>query len=193
MTIRPFLAGGARWANVALNVFTAIVAVGLLATFVKNQGTSQARSSAIPLEEPASTAIAVPLNADAWQGHRDAPVAMIEFSDFQCPYCGEYARTTYPELKRAFIDTGRLLYAFRNFPLDSVHPLAMPAAAIAACARNRGVLWQVHDGLFALKPLTQQGLDDLAFTNGLAADSGACAREAVLRLIRSGGRFRYAA
>jgi protein-disulfide isomerase len=81
-------------------------------------------------------------------GSRTATVAIIEFSDFQCPFCGLFARQTLPGLDRDFIQTGLVLFAFRNLPLTSVHPLAQEAAEGAICAGRQGKFWEMHDSLF---------------------------------------------
>jgi len=78
-----------------------------------------------------------------------ARVAIVEFGDFECPFCGRYAREVYPKLKREYIDTGRVAYAFRHFPLKSIHPFAMTAAQAAECSAEQGRYWQMHQRLFA--------------------------------------------
>ena len=60
-------------------------------------------------------------------GRADAPLTMIEFSDFQCPYCRRFFETTLPALKAEYIDIGKLRYVFRDFPLDRLHPQARKA------------------------------------------------------------------
>src|SRR5439155_11115874 len=78
-----------------------------------------------------------------------ANLAIIEFSDFQCPFCGRYARETFPLLKREFIDTGEVNYVFMHFPLEALHPDALKAAEAAACAGRQDKFWGMHDRLFA--------------------------------------------
>src|ERR1017187_3493654 len=78
-----------------------------------------------------------------------ASLAIVEFSDFQCPFCGWYARDTYAELNREFITTGKVAYGFRNFPLEHAHPMALLAAETAACAGFQGRFWEMHDMLFS--------------------------------------------
>lgn len=75
--------------------------------------------------------------------------ALIEFSDFQCPFCGKYARETYQAIQRDFIDTGKIEYIFRHFPLTSIHPLAYKAAEAAQCAGEQGRFWPFYERLFA--------------------------------------------
>jgi protein-disulfide isomerase len=76
-------------------------------------------------------------------------VTVIEFSDFQCPFCGRYARETFEQFDREFVETGKVEYAFRHFPLERIHPLALRAAEAAECSRRQGHYWQMHDRLFA--------------------------------------------
>jgi protein-disulfide isomerase len=112
--------------------------------------------------------------ADApFLGRPDAPVTLIEFSDYQCPFCQRFFATTLPILKRDYIDTGKLRYVFRDFPLDQIHPLARNAAVAAHCAGEQGKYWEMHDVLFqnrtalALPQLAEHastvGLDPSAF------------------------------
>lgn len=80
-------------------------------------------------------------------GEADAELTVIEFSDFQCPYCGRHAENTYPQLKQNFVEEGVLRYVFMDFPLRN-HPLAPKAAEAASCAGDQGMYWEMHDRLF---------------------------------------------
>lgn len=81
-------------------------------------------------------------------GREDAPVAMIEFSDLQCPHCARFAVETFPRLRREFIETGKLRYAARDLPLP-FHAFAMPAAVATRCAGEQGRFWEYREALFA--------------------------------------------
>ncbi|MFQ5847230.1 MAG: DsbA family protein [Candidatus Methylomirabilales bacterium] len=81
-------------------------------------------------------------------GKKDAPITMIEFSDYQCPFCGRFFRDTLPALKAEYINTGKVRYVFRDFPLDRIHPHARKAAEAAHCAGDQGRYWDMHDLLF---------------------------------------------
>jgi protein-disulfide isomerase len=83
---------------------------------------------------------------DPVQGAADAPVTIVEFIDYQCPYCQGFAKETFPKLKAHYIDTGKVRYVARDFPL-SKHSRARPAAIAAACAREQGRFWEMHDAL----------------------------------------------
>jgi protein-disulfide isomerase len=76
-------------------------------------------------------------------GKADAPLTMVEFTDLQCPFCREYASTTFDEIKKNWIDTGKLRYISRDFPLD-FHPFAMQAARAARCAGEQGKFWEMR-------------------------------------------------
>ena len=113
------------------------------------------------------------------KGQATAKLAIVEFSDFQCPYCGKYAREIYPQVIREFVNTGRAEYVFRHYPIESLHPDAMNAARAAECAFGAGKFWEVHDRLFdnqarlqlSQLPTYAQGLgiDDAKFRACLAS------------------------
>lgn len=87
------------------------------------------------------------------RGPSDAPVTIVEFTDYECPYCRRYYRQTYHQLLEQY--EGDIHYVVRNFPL-SIHPNARKAAEAAECAHNQGRFWEYHDHLFgnadALEP-----------------------------------------
>jgi len=81
-------------------------------------------------------------------GKNDAPVTIVEFSDYQCPFCRRYSLTVFPVLKRDYIDTGKVRYIFRDFPLTSIHQQAKKAHESAHCAGEFDKYWEMHDALF---------------------------------------------
>src|ERR1700682_3023791 len=81
------------------------------------------------------------------QGSPDAPVWVIEVSDFQCPFCKQWHDETYPVLRDEFVRTGKVRLAYVNFPLAQ-HQYAWPAAESAMCAGAQGKFWEMHDALF---------------------------------------------
>ena len=89
------------------------------------------------------------VDPDDWhvQGAADAPVTIVEYSDFQCPYCERYFSETYSQIKAQYVDTGQVRYIFRHFPLQ-FHTEARPAAQAAECAGEQGGFWEMHDALF---------------------------------------------
>jgi len=88
----------------------------------------------------------VPVNAaDHTQGSNDAPVILVEYGDYQCPYCGE----AYPIIKRLQKEMGGdLRFIFRNFPLTEIHPHALAAACAAEAAASQDRFWEMHDMLY---------------------------------------------
>ena len=84
---------------------------------------------------------------DPMIGDPDAPVTIVEFSDFQCPFCSRFYSQTYLALKEDYVDTGKVNVVFRDFPL-SFHPEAEPSAIAAECANEQGEFWAFHDLIF---------------------------------------------
>jgi protein-disulfide isomerase len=78
-----------------------------------------------------------------------ARAAIVEFSDFQCAFCGRYARDTYRQIRTEFVETGRVAYAFVNYPLSKIHSNALTAALASTCAGDQHHFWDMHDALFA--------------------------------------------
>ena len=82
-------------------------------------------------------------------GDDDAPVVIVEFTDYQCPFCSRHFLQTYPQIKADYVDTGKVRYVFMDFPLSSIHPQAQVAAEAARCAGAQGAYLTMHDMLFA--------------------------------------------
>lgn len=119
---------------------------------------------------PGSLEFVVPpsYSDDPLLGQRDAPITVMEFSDFECPSCGEFFRQVLPFIKKKYVDSGRIKIVFRNFPLSNIHPNARAAAAAGECAHKLGRFWQYHDLLFAnQRKLDRQSLLDYARRVGL--------------------------
>jgi protein-disulfide isomerase len=85
---------------------------------------------------------------DPYRGNPDAKVVVVEFSDFQCPYCQRHVTETGPVLNERFVETGQVFWVFKHFPL-TIHPQAPAAGAAAECAGDQGQFWEMHDLLFA--------------------------------------------
>ena len=97
------------------------------------------------------------LAQDHIEGLANAPVTLIEYSDFQCPFCGNFARQILPELRTKYIATGKVRLVFRHFPLNTacnsalssdLHPNACGAARAAECAADQNLFFEYHDELF---------------------------------------------
>jgi len=83
------------------------------------------------------------------RGNETARVVVVEFSDYQCPYCALFFRQTLPQVDQDYIKTGKIKYVFNNVPLDQIHPAAFKAAEAAECASDQGKFWEMHDKIFA--------------------------------------------
>ena len=104
-----------------------------------------------PLQPPRTKPEPVTLdleNVAATLGDPDAPVTIVEFTDYQCPYCLKYAQETLPSIVADQIATGEVYYILKDLPLDSLHPSARAAAKAARCAGEQDLYWEMHDALF---------------------------------------------
>ena len=79
-------------------------------------------------------------------GRPDAPITMVEFTDLQCPFCNRFATNAFDQLKKDYIDTGKVRFISRDFPLD-FHPQARPAAVASRCAGEQGKYWELRMAL----------------------------------------------
>jgi protein-disulfide isomerase len=95
--------------------------------------------------EPGS-GIRMNLEGGPWLGSKDAPLTMVEFTDYQCGFCRQFHVATFPELKKKYIDTGKLRFVSRDLPLD-FHSNAARAAEAARCAGDQQEFWQMRDRL----------------------------------------------
>lgn len=84
---------------------------------------------------------------DPFEGEADAPVTLVEFSDFECPYCSKFFRETLPQIKENYIKTGKVRLVYRDFPIEK-HAGAIPAALSAECANNQEKFWEMHNMIF---------------------------------------------
>jgi protein-disulfide isomerase len=113
-------------------------------------------------------------------GSAQAKIGIVEFSDYQCPYCRGFHDQVFPRLKKEYVDTGIAQFIHKDLPLKSIHPQALPAALAASCAGAQQRFWPMHEALYAnngrLAPTLypqlgrELGLDEAKFT--------ACLRDA---------------
>lgn len=117
-------------------------------------------------DEPASVSIAgFPV-----LGKTDAPLTMVMFTDYQCPFCSRFESQTLPEIKKQYIDTGKLRFVVRDLPLP-FHPNAPKAAEATYCAEEQGKYWELRDRLVANgDKLDAKQLPDHAKAVGLDMD-----------------------
>ena len=100
-----------------------------------------------------------------YRGPADAPVVLVEFADYECPFCGRFFRETYPTLISEYGD--RMRYVFRNYPLSNLHPNASKAAEGGECAFDQDMFWEYHDLL-----LQRQAALDVPSLKRYAAELG---------------------
>lgn len=111
---------------------------------------------------------------DPAKGSPDAPVTIIEYTEFQCPFCARFVQETLPLIEENYIATGKVRLIFRNFP---VHQQAVVAAGAAVCAQEQDKFWQMHDTLFAQQEEWSGNSDFMALFEGYAQDVGVDAEQ----------------
>ncbi len=114
------------------------------------------------------------LRAARSMGRADAPVTMYIISDFECPFCGDFARKTFPLIEREYVATGKVKVVFVNMPLTQLHPNAEPAAEVAMCAARQDRFWPMHNLLFRYQSkwasLAEPGAFFLALGDSIGAN-----------------------
>jgi protein-disulfide isomerase len=101
-----------------------------------------------PVGPTADKPIVVSIEGGATKGAKDAKVTLVEFTDYQCPFCGRHFRDALPQIDNDYVKTGKIQYVLREFPLESIHPLAFRAAEAANCSGEQGKYWEMHGRLF---------------------------------------------
>ena len=110
------------------------------------------QSAQIPTQPTAPQVFRVSLDDDPVKGNPNAPVTIVEYSDFQCPFCLRFFQQTLPLIEKNYIDTGKIKFVYKDLPLDSLHPNARAAHIAAECADEQGKFWKYHDVLFKKQP-----------------------------------------
>jgi protein-disulfide isomerase len=90
------------------------------------------------------------------RGHADAPITLLEYSDFTCGYCGKFFRETWPRLQAKYIETGKVRFVYRDYP-RSDQGIGVEAAVAARCAGAQGQYWPMHDRLFSERSRLDSG------------------------------------
>jgi len=93
--------------------------------------------------------VQVSLDDDPLLGDKNAPITIIEFGDFQCPFCKRFHELTLPELKSNYIDKGIVNLVWKDFPIQSIHQNALVTSIAGECADDQGLFWELHDRMFA--------------------------------------------
>ncbi|MBU0530461.1 MAG: DsbA family protein [Candidatus Aenigmatarchaeota archaeon] len=101
-----------------------------------------------PTQPTAPSVVGDLTDNDPMKGDANAPITIVEFSDFQCPFCSRFYTDAYPRIIQEYVDTGKAKIVYRDFPLTSLHPQAQPAAEASECANEQGMFWEFHDKIF---------------------------------------------
>src|SRR3990167_3883372 len=117
-------------------LLVAVVLIGAFFMFTGN-GTTTGNTVQNPDQQEPTTASAK-VDDDAILGDPNAPITIIEFSDYQCPFCRKFWTETFLQLEKDYIDTGKVKLIFRDFPLSSIHPMAQASGEAAECVREQG-------------------------------------------------------
>jgi protein-disulfide isomerase len=140
---RPWLV----WAVILPIVFALGLGTGYV-VWGKNSASTEPGSAVVQVPESV-TRYNIPTDGDPSIGAENAKITIIEFSDYQCPYCKRWNDEVFDRLLQEYPDDVRFVY--RDFPLTSIHPEAFPAAEAANCAGEQGDYWQYHRALFSEK------------------------------------------
>jgi protein-disulfide isomerase len=134
-----------------------------------NDVKTQATAAALAVQP-----VDVPLGDAPIKGNPDAPITIVEYSDFQCPFCLRHFENTMPQLQE-YIDAGQVRYIFKDFPIHTIHPQAQKAHESVRCAREIGgenAFWEMHDLLFASQDEWAGARNHVDVFKGLAAEVG---------------------
>jgi len=130
-------------------IFAAVAVIGIGAVgYSVGSGLGTAASEPIAVEGIEDMARLVELAQGVTKGEADAPITIVEFGDYQCPACGQFALSVKPQVELSYVDQGRAKFVFYDFPLVSIHPNAFIGARAARCAGDQDRYWEYHDQLF---------------------------------------------
>lgn len=115
---------------------------------VKTASKAQTNQAAAPAPTEPPAVVKVDNGHLPLLGNANAKVTVVEFSDFQCPFCKSFFDNTSPQLNDTYIKTGKIKFAYRQFPLTSIHPNAQISAEASECAEEQNRFWEYHDTLF---------------------------------------------
>ncbi len=127
------------------------------------QVTNDNQPAAPAAQPPQATKGVASIDDDPILGDKNAPVTIIEFSDYECPFCKRHFESTHPELVKNYIDTGKAKLVFRDLPLSFHDPMASKEAIAASCAQDQGgdkKYFEFHDEIFKRTTSNGNGLDD---------------------------------
>lgn len=112
-------------------------------------GRQTQRPPAVERMEP----VEIDFDGIRYMGSPRAGLVLVEYADFECPYCARSARETFPELKKRFVDAGAVRYIFRHMPLEQTHPMALRFAVASECGGEQNRFWDMRHAMFARAPM----------------------------------------
>jgi protein-disulfide isomerase len=113
-----------------------------------------------PPQEALASPVAITIDGAPFLGSRTARLALVEFSDYQCPFCARHVQQTKPQIMKDYVEAGKLRYVLRDLPIAALHPGAPRSHEAAHCAGEQGKYWPMHDRLFG--NIKGQGPSDLS-------------------------------
>ena len=148
------------------------------ASLTKEQHADPADRAAANDRTSASVSMRVNVQGEPFRGSADAPLAIIEYGDYQCSFCGRFKQEVFPQIAADYLEAATLKYIYRDLPLAS-HQYALPAARAAYCAKEQGKFWEMHEKIYALKQsFSDAELSEQARALGLRMDDfRACAED----------------
>ncbi|HEY4475566.1 MAG TPA: DsbA family protein [Candidatus Paceibacterota bacterium] len=135
----------------AVSIFAAAIIIGgaLIYSSTGDKGSREGLTAQVAdAGSGAANNVNPTIDDDVILGDLNAPVTLIEFGDYQCPYCRKMFDETEKRLRDEYVKSGKLRIVYRDFPLDQLHPYARSAAEASECARDQGKYWIYHDMLF---------------------------------------------
>ena len=149
------------WKSFAANNFLALsilVAGGMISgsLFYTKSATVGPGTAQIQQDGEGNVKADVSVDDDPMLGDKKAQVTIIEFSDYQCPFCRVFWKNTFGQIKKEYVDTGKARFIYRDYPL-SFHPMAHLTAEAAECADDQGKYWEMHDKIFGEEEKLGQG------------------------------------
>ncbi|OGZ93522.1 MAG: hypothetical protein A2131_02355 [Candidatus Sungbacteria bacterium GWC2_49_10] len=133
----------------AIIVAGLIVAGAVMYAFSPNKGAESGNTAKSGLSDTDGSFVSQNLaDDDPVLGNASAPVTLVEFGDFQCPFCKKFHDEARKEILDTYVETGKVKIVYRDFPLENIHLSARPAAEAAECADDQGKFWPYHDALY---------------------------------------------
>ncbi len=150
----------------AAGVLIGYAAWGRQTQVVVTQDQGSQAGAAAPTSAAQYVRYKIPTDGFPSKGPANAPITLVEFADFQCPFCRQWEQQTYQPLLDKY--AGKIRIVYRDFPLTQIHPNALPAAEAAQCANEQGKFWEFHDKLFEGQDLSPAIYDQYAQELGLS-------------------------